>query len=275
MNSIPPLFTLRPPEAPEVPLIVNIPHAGTFVPADIDATFASDAIRALPMTDWHLPHLYDFLPSLGVSTLYANVSRFVIDLNRPPDAAPLYPGRFETGLVATQTFQGDPIFRQPPDAETVERRRVLYHQPYHQKLSELVDEKLGRFGTVVLIDAHSVASSPNKVHDRLTDDIYLGNRDGNSSEHWLIDEVARCFASAGMKVARNEPYKGGYITAHYGHRPKVQALQIEMCQRLYMDEENQAELQENSEFLKMQRVLKKVVRSVISRRNSEIRAIGG
>ena len=254
--------------AEPLPVIVNIPHAGTFVPEGIASTFASDAIRSLPMTDWHLPSLYDFLPELGITTLYANFSRFVVDLNRPPDAAPLYPGRFETGLVALETFQGDPVFTEQPDAETIERRRVLYHEPYHRKLSELVCEKRRDFGRVVLIDAHSVASGESKLHARLADDIYLGNRDGSSSEGWLIDEVERCFTAAGMKVARNAPYKGGYITAHYGRPPKVQALQIEMCQRLYMDENNPMELQEDEEFLRTKQVLMQLLCALIAKLNS-------
>ncbi|HVC36986.1 MAG TPA: N-formylglutamate amidohydrolase, partial [Gammaproteobacteria bacterium] len=89
-------YEIRAASAPEIPLLVSIPHAGTYVPDSIAADFASDYIRSLPMTDWHLHHLYDFLPELGVTTIYATYSRFVADLNRPPDNTPLYPGRFET-----------------------------------------------------------------------------------------------------------------------------------------------------------------------------------
>lgn len=258
----PPLFTLRLPEAEAVPLIVNIPHTGTFVPEAIRKSLASEAMRALPMTDWYLHHLYDFLPGLGVTTLFANYSRFVVDLNRSPDAASLYPGRFETSLVATRTFWGEEIFREPPDAQTVEQRCRLYHEPYHRKLAQLLQEHVQRFGKVVLIDAHSVASRASLLHGKLTDDIYLGDRDGTSCNAWLTGCVAESFQQAGLKVVKNAPYKGGYTTAHYGLSPAVDALQIEMCQRLYMQENNPRYEPTAAGFVKMRKVLQSVIGSV-------------
>lgn len=258
----PPVFTVRPPENEAVPLVVSIPHTGTFVPEEINDSFASDAIRALPMTDWHLHKLYDFLPSLGVTTIYANYSRFVVDLNRPPDATPLYPGRYETGLVATQTFQGEQIFRAAPDAKTVEQRRLLYHAPYHQKLPQLLEECAQQFNRVVLIDAHSVASKASLLHGELTDDIYLGNRDDSSCEPWLIDQIDRSFSGHGLKVVRNAPYKGGHITAHYGQPPAVQALQIEMCQRLYMEESDPGGALSCDRFQQMKRALSDIFKNL-------------
>lgn len=254
----PPVFTVRAPIVDALPLLVSIPHTGTEVPADIAASFASDAIRALPMTDWHLHHLYDFLPELGVTTIYANFSRFVVDLNRPPDAAPLYPGRYETGLVATRTFAGQEIFLEPPDAATVAKRRQLFHAPYHRQLQQLLDQLVKRFGHVVLIDAHSVRSSASLLHEALTDDIYLGNRDGQSCEPWLIDCADRLFTGAGLKVVHNQPYKGGYITANYGRPPAVQALQIEMCQRVYMDEAAPATALTQDKFSSAKLMLRKI-----------------
>ena len=97
-------FEIRPAKNSEVPILVSIPHTGTFVPDGIAKSFVSEHIRALPMTDWHLHHLYNFLPVLGVTTVFATYSRVVCDLNRPPIAKALYPGKFETGLVATKTF---------------------------------------------------------------------------------------------------------------------------------------------------------------------------
>jgi N-formylglutamate deformylase len=233
-------YEIREPLAPEIPLLVSIPHTGTHVPDTIAADFASDYIRSLPMTDWHLHHLYDFLPALGATTIYATYSRFVADLNRPPDNKPLYPGRFETGFVALQTFWGDQIYRIPPSQEEIERRRGLVHSPYHAKLQELIHTKIARFGGVVLIDAHSVASRANLVHGPLSGEIYLGDRDGRSCAPWLTDTVERAFVKSRHSVTRNNPYKGGYITEHYGKLEQVEAVQIEMCERVYMDENDPA-----------------------------------
>ena len=178
-------FIILPATINEVPVLVSIPHTGTKLPEGFDQRLASDAMRALPITDWHLHHLYDFLPEFGVTVLHAVYNRFVVDLNRPPKPQALYPGRFETGLVATQTFTGDTVFTDPPDEVEIEQMRQRYHAPYHAKLAELIDDKLQRFNEVVLIDAHSIASFANRIHDELTEDIYLGDRDGESCDPWL------------------------------------------------------------------------------------------
>lgn len=219
-------------------MVVSIPHTGIYVPDTIAADFASDAIRRLPMTDWYLHHLYDFLPALGVTTIYGTYSRFVADLNRPPDDKPLYPGRFETGIVAQKTFWGEDIYKTPPSPEEVDRRREMVHAPYHARLRELLESRITRFGGVVLIDAHSVASRANKLHGELKDDIYLGDRDGKSNSGWLTETAEKAFRVENLKVVRNNPYKGGYITEHYGALPRVAALQIEMRWGLYLDEQH-------------------------------------
>ncbi|HET6725280.1 MAG TPA: N-formylglutamate amidohydrolase [Gammaproteobacteria bacterium] len=256
-------YKVREPTAEEKRVVVSIPHTGTYVPDDIAATFASDAIRALPMTDWHLHHLYDFLPRLGVTTLYATWSRFVADLNRPPTDEPLYPGRFETGIVAQKTFWGDEIYREPPDAAEIERRKHLVHEPYHQKLLEILEAKRRKFGRIVLIDAHSVASRASLLHGRLEKEIYLGNRDGKTCGDWLIDHVADRFREADLAVSYNDPYKGGYITDHYGRMDGVEALQIEMCERIYMDEDDPQAALSNTRFEKMRGVLRDLFASLL------------
>jgi len=229
-------YELRPPSAAAIPLIVSIPHTGTRLPDVVAAELASDAMRAQPMTDWHLGELYDFLPALGATTLVAVYSRFVVDLNRAPEPRALYPGRFETGLVPDQTFQGETIYARRPDAAAIEARKRDYHAPYHAQLLSLLDEMRARFGSVVLIDAHSVASKASLLHGELVDDVFLGNRDGATCGPWLMELLDEQFAARGLRVSRNKPYKGGYITDHYGRLDGVEAIQIEMCQRIYMNE---------------------------------------
>jgi len=255
-------YEIRAASAPEIPLLVSIPHAGTYVPDSIAADFASDYIRSLPMTDWHLHHLYDFLPELGVTTIYATYSRFVADLNRPPDNTPLYPGRFETGFVALQTFWGEEIYRVPPSQKEIARRRALVHAPYHAKLLELVHAKIMRFGRVVLIDAHSVASRANLLHGELKGHIYLGDRDGRTCAAWLVDMVERGFLKSSYTVSRNQPYKGGYITEHYGRFEQVEALQIEMCERVYMDENDPAGALGHADFSQAKTRIRAVLETV-------------
>jgi N-formylglutamate deformylase len=255
----------RPPLGEALPLLVSIPHTGTQVPPAVAARFADASIAGLPMTDWHLHALYDFLPELGATTLFARWSRFVVDLNRAPDGAPLYPGRFETGLVPLETFHGEPIFTEPPTAGETERLRARYHQPYHERLGVLLDEARARWGRVVLVDAHSVASVANRIHGALEEDVYLGDRDGKTCGAWLRETLAEGFAGEGLRVVANRPYKGGYITAHYGARPDVEAIQIEMCQRVYMDEARPAGATETARFGTARAMLRRVFERLVSR----------
>lgn len=260
-----PDYVLRPPGAAAVPLMVSIPHTGTAVPPGIARRFTSPAMAGLPMTDWHLHRLYDFLPGLGVTLLHATWSRFVVDLNRPPDQRPLYPGRFETGLVPTETFQGEAIFDAPPDAAEVERLRRRYHAPYHAALAATLDSLRARFGRAVLVDAHSVASVPSRLHGRLEQDIYLGDRDGATCGPWLRDTLTEGFTAAGLDVAHNRPYKGGYTTDHYGRLEGVQAIQIEMCQRVYMDESDPAGGPDHHRFAEARGVLQACFERLLAR----------
>ncbi|HET7650453.1 MAG TPA: N-formylglutamate amidohydrolase, partial [Gammaproteobacteria bacterium] len=151
------------------------------------------------------------------------------------------------------------------------RRRELVHAPYHAKLLELLQTKIARFGHAVLIDAHSVASRANQVHAALKDDIYLGDRDGTSNSGWLTDIVERSFREQQLKVVRNNPYKGGYITQHYGRMEEVDALQIEMRWGLYMDEENPAGALQHPNFTRMKSVLKHVCGAVVTAARAQLK----
>lgn len=255
-------FVVRPATVDRIPLIVSIPHTGTYIPDAVRNRLASDAMRALPMTDWHLHKLYDFLPELGITTLHATWSRFVADLNRSPEGGALYPGRFETGIVARETFWGDTVWSEPPTADEVEQWKQQVHAPYHVRLQQLLDETRQRFGRAVLIDAHSVASRANRVHSELEDDIYLGNRDETTCGLRLINAVHGAMEAAGLRVVRNYPYKGGYITAHYGSQPDVESLQIEMAQRVYMDENDPGSAVASERFSRAKELLMEVFEDV-------------
>lgn len=261
MSAAPPLFRHLPSIAEEIPLLVSIPHTGTYVPADIAANFAAPAMGEGAMADWHLHELYAFLPELGIDVVQATHHRFVADLNRPPDATPLYPGRFETGLVPTETFQGEQIWRVPPSAPEIARRLLQFHRPYHAELERCLDAKRSRFGRCYLIDAHSVESRASRLHGRLQEDIYLGDRDGTTCDPWLTQLVRDLFEGRGLKVSVNRPYKGGYITAHYPGEG-VQTLQIEMRQHLYMNEGEPQGAPALARFREFQSKLRSVFESI-------------
>lgn len=229
-------FVRLPATAPEIGVLASIPHTGTWMPDELHARLASDAMRAQPMCDWHLHELYDFLPALGIPVIHATVSRFVVDLNRSAEPLSLYPGRAETGVIPRETFWGDPVWERAPDELETAALIGAWHRPYHDALAAELARLHERFGRAVLLDLHSVASRASRIHGELVEDIYLGDRDGASCDGSLTDTVEAGYKEAGFRVVRNAPYKGGFITHNYGQMEGVDALQIEMVQRVYMDE---------------------------------------
>lgn len=239
------LFRLWPAQPPARPVVVSIPHTGTWLPEALRGNFRGESQARLPMTDWHLAALYEFLPRLGITVLVAEVSRYVVDLNRDPHERPLYPGRFETTLVPRWDFTGEEIWRVPPTPDEIAARCETYFRPYHRRLQALLEDSLSRFGSVLLLDLHSVASGPNRIARTLAHEIFLGDRDGITAPPIVRASFTEAYLEEGLRVSANDPYKGGYITAHYGTSyPGVCALQIEMAERVYMDEEHPEVLDE-------------------------------
>ncbi len=220
-----------------VPIVASIPHTGTFVPNEIRQLFANSDVADLPMTDWFLHELYDFLPDLGIGVIAANYSRYVIDLNRSPVPLELYPGRFETKLVSDKDFQGNEIFSSYPSDEQIDKYKKTVHQPYHAALDDMLQEVINIHGEVYLFDLHSIAKHATMIHAELDKDIYLGNRDNKSSSQAWLASVEHEFLQNSISVQKNTPYKGGYITHHYGLADNVHAVQIEMNQNLYLPQD--------------------------------------
>jgi len=223
------------------PVLVSCPHVGTHVPEEIAGTF-TDAGRALADTDWQVDWLYgDTASQLGCSLLTATYSRYVIDLNRRPDGDALYAGANNTELCPTSTFDEWPVYRdgQEPDATEIARRVEHYWQPYHDKLRATLDDMVARHGVAVLIEGHSIRSHVSRFFDGKLPDLNLGTADGESAADSLTQRVMEVFGKAeGYTSVLNGRFKGGYITRHYGDPDKgIHALQLEMAQCCYMDEE--------------------------------------
>lgn len=222
-----------------IPLLVSMPHVGTDIPDDIAATMTPYATGRQD-TDWHLARLYDFLTEMGASTLAARWSRYAIDLNRPPENTNLYPGQDTTGLCPVDTFHREPLYRDgcTPDQAEVARRLARYWQPYHARLRAELDRLLAIHGRVALWDAHSIASVVPRFFEGKLPDLNFGTADGAScAPDFAAAVVAPALVQERYSVALNGRFKGGHITRFYG-RPAagVQAIQLEMCQSVYMDE---------------------------------------
>ncbi len=222
------------------PLLINVPHAGTYIPASIAATMTADALR-VPDTDWYVDTLYDFAPSLGASLMVATHSRYVVDLNRDPQGAVLYPGADNSELVPLTRFDCDPIYRagKTPDADEVVRRRDTYWQPYHARLRQRIDQLRARHGHVVLLDAHSIRSQVPRFFDGKLPDLNLGSDAGRSCAARLAGMAMDVLSDTTVFSAiRDGRFKGGYITRHYADPAAgVHCLQLEIAQAAYMDED--------------------------------------
>lgn len=223
----------------DAPLLVSMPHVGTHVPTEL-ADGMTGAALELPDTDWHVDRLYDFLPALGASILQATHSRYVIDLNRPPDGKPLYPGASNTELCPTTLFDDRPVWRpgREPDAPEVARRLERFWRPYHERLAAALAALRRRHGYALLFDAHSIRSEVPRFFAGRLPDINLGTGGGASASPLLaarLLETAK--AAARYTSVLDGRFTGGYITRHYG-RPAdgVHAVQLELAQITYMEE---------------------------------------
>ncbi|OOG64965.1 N-formylglutamate deformylase [Rhodanobacter sp. B04] len=223
-----------------VPLLISLPHDGSFIPASIAARMHPVARRS-PDTDWHVARLYEPLAQvLGASVLKPLASRYVVDLNRPADGHALYPGQRETGLVSTIGFDGEPLYLdgQLPDATEVQQRINEYWQPYHQALSQEIARLHAEHGRVVLWEGHSIRSQVPMLFDGQLPDFNLGTASGASCGAALQARLQSCLESQSrFSFAVNGRFKGGHITRHYGNPAAgVQAVQLELAQLNYMDE---------------------------------------
>ena len=231
-----PVFTLH---RGRLPLLVSVPHAGTVIPTDLQARYVERAL-AVEDTDWFLDQLYAFVRDLGASLLVPHYSRYVIDLNRPPENVPMYPGVNNTELCPTRFFTGDPLYRdgKAPDDAEVARRLNVYWQPYHQALQAELARIRSEHGHAVLFDGHSIKSRLPWLFDGQLPDLKLGTASGASCAHELRAALSAVLKSQDRFThVVDGRFKGGYITRHYG-RPaeRVHTVQLEKCWRCYMGE---------------------------------------
>jgi N-formylglutamate deformylase len=224
------------------PLLISFPHVGTYVPPALAERFTPEA-REVHDTDWHLPLLYAFAQEIGASTLVATHSRLVVDMNRSPDGASLYPGQSVTGLCPVDTFADTPVYRsaelQPDDTEIAQRRDQVW-KPYHDQLAAELARIKAQHGAAGLWDAHSIQSVLPRFFDGKLPDLNLGTNQGASCGAGLGEALlaeARKGEADGFTSVLNGRFQGGYITRHYGQPAQnVHAIQLEMTQSSYMQE---------------------------------------
>src|SRR5687767_6122683 len=218
------------------PLLVSLPHDGSHIPQAL-AERMTERARVAPDTDWHVSILYDFARELGASVIVPRHSRYVVDLNRPPDDTSLYPGQNTTGLCPAVRFSGEPVYLdgQAPSPEEIAQRVETYWRPYHEALAAELARIRAAHGRVLLWEGHSIRGSdlaflfPGRLPD-----LNLGTSSGASC---TADVQARIEAALAAQSwydhVVNGRFKGGYITRHYGNPAAgVDAVQLEISQRI-------------------------------------------
>jgi N-formylglutamate amidohydrolase len=223
-----------------LPVLVSIPHDGREIPETIAARM-SEAGRANIDADWHVRWLYDFAGELGANVLAARLSRYVVDLNRDPSDAALYPSAVNTGIVPHLSFDGAPLYvsGEDPAASEHAERIETYWRPYHAQIAATLDDLRARFGGAVLYDAHSIRSEVPRLFEGRLPDFNLGTSGGASAAKDLEARVHDALAAGeGYTTVLNGRFKGGYITRTYGKPDDgVHAVQLELSQRTYMNED--------------------------------------
>lgn len=218
------------------PLVLGLPHTGTDIPRDCKDGLINIGL-AMADTDWHIDQLYDGLVD-GATTVRTPIHRYVIDVNRDPSGASLYPGQNTTGLCPITDFDGREIYKpgQEPDAAEIARRTALYHAPYHAALAGEVARVRAQHGFAILYDCHSIRSRIPFLFDGTLPDFNIGTNDATSCAPAIEALVhARTRAARGYSSVRNGRFKGGWTTRHYGHPAQgVHAIQMELAQSTYL-----------------------------------------
>lgn len=223
-----------------LPLLVSVPHDGTFVPDGIAARL-TPAARRVPDTDWHIARLYAFARELGASMIVPTHSRYVVDLNRSEDDVSLYPGQNTTGLCPVVRFSGESVYRdgQEPTPDEIAARVETYWRPYHEALRGELARIRAEHGRAVLWEGHSIRGELPFLFEGRLPDMNLGTSDGSSCSPGLQERLEAVLAAQDeYDFVVNGRFKGGHITRNYGDPAAgVEAVQMETSQRAYMDEE--------------------------------------
>jgi N-formylglutamate deformylase len=221
----------------DAPLVVSFPHTGVEIPEKIESQLVSPWL-ARKDTDFWVDVLYDFAHNLGATTIRTSISRTVIDVNRDPSGASLYPGQTTTGLCPLETFDGEPLYTsgsEPGPAEVL-RRRAEYFDPYHQALAFELERKRAEFGCVVLYDAHSIRSAVPRLFDGVLPLFNIGTNLGASCNPALTMAIEKICDAVGPRVT-NGRFKGGWITRRCGNPGvNIHAVQMELAMHGYINE---------------------------------------
>jgi N-formylglutamate deformylase len=237
------------------PIVLGIPHTGTFVPDDIAAKL-NDNGRLLADTDWHIDRLYDGLLA-GATTVTANFHRYVIDANRDPQGESLYPGQNTTTLVPLTDFDGHDIWDVPPTSSDINARRQTFHAPYHAALEAELNRVRDLHGVAILYDCHSIRSNIPFLFEGTLPDLNIGTNSGATCAPQIEAVVHNLVGAAeDYSSVLNGRFKGGWTTRQYG-RPTEgwHAVQMEIAQSAYLSAETDPWVYDNTRAARLRPLL--------------------
>jgi N-formylglutamate amidohydrolase len=230
------------------PLLVEVPHAGLLVPEDIADDYLPPREAKMRDADIYVDQLCVNAPEHGAALLTATLSRYVVDLNRAPDdvdaaAVPDHPSPVASqprGVVWRATTDGRPVLKRPLRYENFLERLARYYTPYHRALRGQLDALHAEFGYAIVLAVHSMPSTARSLQPdpgARRADVVPGTLGRTSADARVIDLVDAHFRHAGLSVRHDDPYRGGFTTAHYGQPHQgVHAIQLEINRALYVDE---------------------------------------
>ncbi|HEX7789964.1 MAG TPA: N-formylglutamate amidohydrolase, partial [Afipia sp.] len=141
------------------------------------------------------------------------------------------------GTIPRVVGDGQEIYFERLDVEDALNRIEALYKPYHRALRRLINKAHQAFGTVILVDCHSMPSVGVSRDEPKRPDVVIGDRYGTSCASLLPDVVEETLTAQGYSVGRNKPYAGGFITEHYGNPASgLHTIQLELNRAIYMDE---------------------------------------
>lgn len=265
-------YRLFRPDWPTTSVVFSSPHSGREYPWAFLRQSVLDERTIRSSEDAFVDLLFADAPTHGAPLIAANTPRAYVDLNRASeelDPAVIEGARLSghnprissgLGVIPRVVANGRAIYRGKIGLKEAETRIAVHWQPYHEMLQALLDEAQARFGEAILIDCHSM---PREAIESITvpgkprPDVVLGDRFGASAGTDIVDRIEAAFVAAGLKVGRNAPFAGAYITQRYG-RPswRQHAIQVEIDRSLYMDE---TEVRPNRDFDDFRRLMGSIV----------------
>jgi N-formylglutamate amidohydrolase len=248
----PPPFEVLEPADWRAPIIFNSPHSGSVYPYDFLSASRIDLPTLRRSEDSFMDELITDLSGRGFPTVRVNFPRSYVDVNREPyELDPrMFSGRLPSfantrsmrvagglGTIPRVVGDGQEIYRERLSVDDALSRIEAFYKPYHRALRRLINKVHQAFGTVVVVDCHSMPSIGVSRDEPRRPDVVIGDRYGTSCAPLLPDTVENTMSRLGYSVGRNKPYAGGFITEHYGNPAAgLHAIQLELNRAIYMDE---------------------------------------